>query len=406
MNARLSYPFLLTSRWFLGLPVRASFASLLIALSTNVFAQSGFPAGCGPFVAGFPVISDYSSNGQQLAVNNVIPSSRALTYDLFAQAATCPANTYRLSAASAALPSGVSYTTGGPITAPTITFTGTPTTTGQDRVLELEVSGNGGVNWVVAARFRLLVTSCLDWENPLNGRYSAGTTLPRVVPIPVAGVAYNAAVSFLPNSYPASAYCTYSNATVTYKGGSTPSGLSAASTPGTPLSLTITGTPTADGVALTRCLLGEGSPELTINAGASASISAFCFGSAATVITLGGSPPAGTVGQAYSAVFNTNGTAPTTFSLSSGSLPSGLSLAANGTLSGTPMQAGTYAFTLNVMAANGNASGNFSVTISPAAVVPINTPVPTLSQWGVIALMLLCAGVGIRNRRRGARGSD
>jgi large repetitive protein len=382
MNTRVTYSSLLALGRFLNRRVRALFGALLIALSANVFAQTGFPAGCGPFVAGFPVISDYSGNGQQLAVNNAIPSSRALTYDLFAQAATCPANTYRLSVASAALPTGVNYTTGGPITAPTITFTGTPTTIGQDRVLELEVSGNGGVNWVVAARFRVLVTSCLDWENPLNGRYNAGTTSARVVPIPVSGTAYNTTVGYSANGYPASAYCTYPSATVTYNGGSTPSGLSAASTAGAPLSLTITGAPTANGVALPRCLLSDGSPELTINAGSSASISVFCFGSAATVITLGGSPPAGTVGQAYSAVFDTNGTAPTTFSLSSGSLPPGLALETNGTLSGTPIQAGTYAFTLNVIAANGNASGNFSVTISPAAFVPIHTDVPTLSQWG------------------------
>src|SRR5262249_3610995 len=51
--------------------------------------------------------------------------------------------------------------------------------------------------------------------------------------------------------------------------------------------------------------------------------------------------PVGQVGRSYSQTFSaTGGTAPYTFSITTGSLPPGLSLAANGNLSGTPTTAG------------------------------------------------------------------
>ena len=47
--------------------------------------------------------------------------------------------------------------------------------------------------------------------------------------------------------------------------------------------------------------------------------------------------PGGTVGTAYSATLaTTNGVAPYTWALASGSLPAGVSLASNGTITGTP----------------------------------------------------------------------
>ena len=61
-------------------------------------------------------------------------------------------------------------------------------------------------------------------------------------------------------------------------------------------------------------------------------------------------PPAGQIGVAYSTVLEvTGGTAPLTWALAAGSLPPGLSLnSSNGTLSGIPTTAGTYAFTVRV----------------------------------------------------------
>ena len=65
-------------------------------------------------------------------------------------------------------------------------------------------------------------------------------------------------------------------------------------------------------------------------------------------------PPNGIVGTAYTFNFTAGGDASITFSTLSGTLPPGLSLAANGALSGTPSTAGTYAF---VVAAAGAGSG-------------------------------------------------
>jgi hypothetical protein len=54
----------------------------------------------------------------------------------------------------------------------------------------------------------------------------------------------------------------------------------------------------------------------------------------------------GTVGSAYSEELSARGNAPITWSVESGSLPDGLSLSSDGTISGTPTKAGTFTFTL------------------------------------------------------------
>ena len=77
--------------------------------------------------------------------------------------------------------------------------------------------------------------------------------------------------------------------------------------------------------------------------------------------------PNGTVQTAYSATLQaTGGTPPYTWSVSSGSLPAGLSLAASsGTISGTPTTAGTSTFTIQISdSASNKASAGFTITIS------------------------------------------
>jgi uncharacterized protein (TIGR03437 family) len=64
--------------------------------------------------------------------------------------------------------------------------------------------------------------------------------------------------------------------------------------------------------------------------------------------------PAGTAGTAYTqTVSATGGTAPYAFSLSTGALPPGVSLALNGALTGTPTAGGSYSFTARATDANG-----------------------------------------------------
>lgn len=84
---------------------------------------------------------------------------------------------------------------------------------------------------------------------------------------------------------------------------------------------------------------------------------------------IGGNPPAGTVGIAYSTSLSASGgTSPYTWSLTSGSLPAGLSLSlASGVISGTPTVPGTATFIAQVQDSSGNqASAAFSITINPA----------------------------------------
>ena len=73
--------------------------------------------------------------------------------------------------------------------------------------------------------------------------------------------------------------------------------------------------------------------------------------------------PTCTIGRVYSAALTaTNGIAPYTWSISSGSLPPGLTLASDGTISGTPTTLGIYTFTASVSDSQG-APGTKSYTI-------------------------------------------
>jgi hypothetical protein len=76
-------------------------------------------------------------------------------------------------------------------------------------------------------------------------------------------------------------------------------------------------------------------------------------------------PPEGEVGVAYSdQLTDPGGTGPFTWTVSSGTLPAGISLSADGTLAGTPTAAGTFSFTVNVTDANGQSAAEAtSVTV-------------------------------------------
>ncbi|KJS11002.1 MAG: hypothetical protein VR67_15660 [Peptococcaceae bacterium BRH_c8a] len=74
-----------------------------------------------------------------------------------------------------------------------------------------------------------------------------------------------------------------------------------------------------------------------------------------------------TEGEPYTHTFTASGGIPLySFSLAGGSLPTGLSLAAEGELSGTPSESGDYIFTVDVADNGGGTdSGNFSLTVNP-----------------------------------------
>ena len=87
-------------------------------------------------------------------------------------------------------------------------------------------------------------------------------------------------------------------------------------------------------------------------------------------------PPAGWTHTVYSdTLTESGGTSPFTWSVSSGSLPAGISLSADGNLTGTPTAVGTASFTVKVTDANGqSATQATSITISAGVSTTFSAP--------------------------------
>jgi len=77
--------------------------------------------------------------------------------------------------------------------------------------------------------------------------------------------------------------------------------------------------------------------------------------------------PNGTVGTAYSQTLTATGDTPITWTLDSGTLPTGLILSTTGTISGTPTAAATSTFTVKATNAAGNITKTLSITIAASS---------------------------------------
>lgn len=129
----------------------------------------------------------------------------------------------------------------------------------------------------------------------------------------------------------------------------------------------LTGTPvTAGTFAFTVTVADSSSPTLTATLPVSLKIE-----DSPIVVDPGQTPPAGVHGSEYYYYFvATGGSAPLSWTVTAGTLPPGLTLSPDGTLSGTPTAASStpYAFTLTVTDSNTPAaettSADFSVTVS------------------------------------------
>ena len=110
-----------------------------------------------------------------------------------------------------------------------------------------------------------------------------------------------------------------------------------------------------------------------------------------------GAPPDGAVGTPYAFTFTAGGDASITFSVSDGTLPPGLSLAADGAVSGTPSTAGTYALVVTASGAGSGARLPTTITIVPAPTSPPTTPGQSppngLAATGTSALSLATVGM-------------
>jgi Leucine-rich repeat (LRR) protein len=239
-----------------------------------------------------------------------------------ALAATGGEGTYTWSLLDGSLPSGLSLSEGG-------TISGTPTAGGTSE-FTVQVQSEDGQ------------TASAALSLTINGILEVTTTS---LPSGIVGAAYSGALAAAggDGSY---------DWTVT--GGALPDGLSMAA------SGAISGTPTTAGTSdfTVQVLSGDGQ-----TAGAELSISVYPVLGVTTT-----SLPHGAVGAAYSVSLAANGGGGGhTWSLLEGTLPAGISLAEDGTISGTPTEDGTFNLTVQVQSRDGQtASAPFSIIIYPA----------------------------------------
>ena len=198
-------------------------------------------------------------------------------------------------------------------------------------------------------------------------------------------------ISLTPTTLPAAAVASAYNQTVTASGGTAsyaymisagalPAGLSLSNTG------VVSGTPTAGGtfnftVRATDSSTGTGpyagtrAYSLTVNA--------------PTITLTPVSMPVMTVATGFSQnVIASGGTASYTYSVSAGALPTGLTLASNGTLSGTPSTSGPYNFTITATDSSigtGPYTGSRAYSVTVAAGVPVAGAVSATVAYNSIA---------------------
>ena len=152
----------------------------------------------------------------------------------------------------------------------------------------------------------------------------------------------------------------------TWSASGLPSGLSISSAG------VISGTPTAAG-SFSVTVQATDSAQLTATKAYSVTVAAALTITTATL-------PGGTVGTPYSQTLAASGgTAPFTWSVSTGALPTGLTLSAAGSLTGTPTAAGTFTFTIQVAdATRATATKSFTITVTGLTITTATLPSGTV----------------------------
>jgi len=167
--------------------------------------------------------------------------------------------------------------------------------------------------------------------------------------------------------------------------GSLPAGLSLNASSGA-----ISGTPTAAGTSSFTVQVKDASSNT-----ASQSLNIAIAAAKQTLSISTSSLASGTVGTAYSAMLQaTGGTTPYSWSITSGSLPPGLSInTSSGAISGTPTAAGTFAFTAKVTdAASDTSTKSLSLTIAALPLAITTTSVSSGSTNTAYSAVLDASG--------------
>ncbi len=259
--------------------------------------------------------------------------------------------------AKSSLPAGLTMSSSG-------TIGGTPTSSGNYSV-SITVNDSSSPAKSVSATLALQVT-------PQSLKLASSA-----LPSGTAGKAYSGTVSATGGTTPY---------TWSISSGSLPAGLSLASATGV-----ISGTPTSSGTFNFTVSVSDSSSTVQKQSATTAIVVAAAT-SPVTITTA--SLPSGTVNTAYTAtVVGTGGVAPYTWSVSSGALPTGVSLGSStGLISGTPSASGTFNVTLSVHDAQGNsAMSNFPVTIV-AALAIATVGLPSATDGTVYAATLSATG--------------
>lgn len=251
---------------------------------------------------------------------------------------------YTFALATGTLPAGLTLSSSGVIS-------GTPTTSGSS-TFGVQVTDSSSPSGSATASFSITVN-----PSPL-------TITTTTLAAPSLGYAYTQTISVSGGTAPY---------TFSLQSGSLPAGLTLSSTG------VISGTPTTAGaVSFSVRVTDSSSPTGSATGSFNLTINAPPMSITTTTLA---TP---SLGYAYSqAIAASGGTAPYAFSLQSGSLPAGLTLAANGTISGTPAATGASTFTVKASDSSAtqlSANATYTVTVvntmvtvntaSPLAVVP------------------------------------
>jgi VCBS repeat-containing protein len=239
------------------------------------------------------------------------------------------------------IPASVTFTDNGNGTA---TITGTPAAT-DGGSYPITITGNNGVTPNATQNFTLIINQAPAITSANSASFQVG----------VAGQTFTVTTTGFPTNGITRTGTLPSGVTFTDNGNNT------ATIAGTPASGTQNASPYAWVITANNAV----SPNATQN---------FTFNVTCPVITVarngGGLFPAGTFNTAYNGQSFTasGGTAAYTFAVVSGTFPTGLSLAANGAISGTPTATGTFVFDVKATDASScTGTATFTIAINPSA---------------------------------------